>query len=84
MKPRYLARQIFREDGSSFHFEVDAFRRHCLLNGLDDIGLTMQKMGEIRAFEAVRSENFPVRGASPTRCSLFSLRMDSVVYGRSA
>src|SRR5690606_10338722 len=38
--------------GRSFHFEVDAFRKHCLLNGLDDIGLTLQKVGQIKAFEA--------------------------------
>jgi hypothetical protein len=42
---------VIRQDGSSFAFEVDAFRKHCLLNGLDDIGLTLQKMDQIRAFE---------------------------------
>lgn len=35
----------------SFPFEVDAFRKHCLLNGLDDIGLTLQQADKIRAFE---------------------------------
>jgi 3-isopropylmalate dehydratase small subunit len=35
-----------------FTFEVDPFRKHCLLNGLDDIGLTMQKSRKIDAFEA--------------------------------
>jgi 3-isopropylmalate/(R)-2-methylmalate dehydratase small subunit len=35
-----------------YSFEVDAFRKHCLLNGLDDIGLTLQHVDEIRAFEA--------------------------------
>jgi 3-isopropylmalate/(R)-2-methylmalate dehydratase small subunit len=39
-------------DGGSIAFEVDAHRRHCLLNGLDDIGLTMEKAGAIDAFEA--------------------------------
>jgi 3-isopropylmalate/(R)-2-methylmalate dehydratase small subunit len=43
--------QVIRSDGESFDFEVDAFRKHCLLNGLDDIGLTMAKMEDIRAFE---------------------------------
>jgi 3-isopropylmalate/(R)-2-methylmalate dehydratase small subunit len=33
-------------------FEIDAFRKHCLLNGLDEIGLTLQHAEEIRAFEA--------------------------------
>ncbi|MGH8758093.1 MAG: 3-isopropylmalate dehydratase small subunit [Burkholderiales bacterium] len=42
-------------DGSQvFAFEVDSFRRHCLLNGLDDIGLTLQHVDEIKAFEAKR------------------------------
>ena len=39
-------------DGGSIGFEVDAFRKHCLLNGLDDIGLTMEKAAAIDAFEA--------------------------------
>jgi 3-isopropylmalate/(R)-2-methylmalate dehydratase small subunit len=40
-------------DGSlTFPFEVDPFRRHCLINGFDDIGLTLQHADEIRAFEA--------------------------------
>ena len=46
------AQQVIRHDGSSFSFEVDAFRKHCLLNGFDDIGLTMEKMDAIRGFEA--------------------------------
>jgi 3-isopropylmalate/(R)-2-methylmalate dehydratase small subunit len=44
--------QVIRPNGQSFDFEVDAFRRHCLLNGLDDIGLTLQVADDIRAFEA--------------------------------
>jgi 3-isopropylmalate/(R)-2-methylmalate dehydratase small subunit len=39
-------------DGGSVAFEVDPFRKHCLLNGLDDIGLTMEKADAIDAFEA--------------------------------
>jgi len=38
-------------DGRIIRFEVDGFRKHCLLNGLDDIGLTLQHVDEIRAFE---------------------------------
>jgi 3-isopropylmalate/(R)-2-methylmalate dehydratase small subunit len=38
----------------SLYFEVDAFRQHCLLNGLDDIGLTLQHEDKIRAYEAAR------------------------------
>jgi 3-isopropylmalate/(R)-2-methylmalate dehydratase small subunit len=39
-------------DGHVFHFELDSFKKHCLLNGLDDIGLTMEKAPSIDAFEA--------------------------------
>lgn len=38
-------------DGGNIEFKVDAFKKHCLLNGLDDIGLTMQKSDAIEAFE---------------------------------
>lgn len=38
-------------DGGTLNFEIDAFRRHCLLNGLDDIGLTLEKSGDVEAFE---------------------------------
>jgi 3-isopropylmalate/(R)-2-methylmalate dehydratase small subunit len=46
-------------DGSRMGFDVDAFRKHCLLNGLDDIGLTLQEADAIRAFEARQSEETP-------------------------
>ncbi len=39
-------------DGGSIRFDVDPFRKHCLLNGLDDIGLTMEKADAIDAFES--------------------------------
>lgn len=45
------AQTITSSDGEVFHFEVDAFKKHCLMNGLDDIGLTMEKVGSIRSFE---------------------------------
>ena len=38
--------------GKSYAFEIDPFRKHCLLNGLDDIGLTLQHVSDIKAFEA--------------------------------
>ena len=38
-------------DGGEIKFEIDPFRKHCLLNGLDDIGLTMEKASKIEAFE---------------------------------
>ncbi|MEX2519528.1 MAG: 3-isopropylmalate dehydratase small subunit [Paracoccaceae bacterium] len=46
-------------DGGEIAFEVDAFRKHCLMNGLDDIGLTMEKSADIGAFEAARAERQP-------------------------
>jgi 3-isopropylmalate/(R)-2-methylmalate dehydratase small subunit len=46
-------------DGESFAFEVDAFRKHCLLNGLDDIGLTMQKQDLIKAYEQKHRQTQP-------------------------
>jgi 3-isopropylmalate/(R)-2-methylmalate dehydratase small subunit len=45
---------ITRPDGKVISFEVDGFRKYCLLNGLDDIGLTLQKADIIKAFEAKR------------------------------
>lgn len=43
--------KVISPNGREYHFEVDAFRKHCLLNGLDDIGLTLQDSDSIRAFE---------------------------------
>ena len=43
--------EVSTPDGEVIKFEVDAFKKHCLLNGLDDIGLTMQKEDKIAAFE---------------------------------
>ena len=49
------AQEIRGPDGGTIKFDVDSFRRHCLLNGLDDIGLTMQKAPSIDAFESKAS-----------------------------
>ena len=43
---------ISTPDGTVYKFEVEVFRKHCLLNGLDDIGLTLQHVEEIKAFES--------------------------------
>lgn len=48
------AQQIRKPDGSSVAFEVQAFRKYCLLGGLDDIGLTLRHADKIKAFEAQR------------------------------
>ncbi len=50
---------ITNPDGGSIAFEVDAFRKHCLLNGLDDIGLTMEKAAAIDGFEAAYHARYP-------------------------
>jgi len=48
-----LERQVIvKPDGSTIAFEVDSFRKYCLLNGLDDIGITLQDADAIKAFEA--------------------------------
>ena len=43
---------VTSSDGQSFGFEVDAFKKHCLMNGLDDIGLSLEKVAAIDSFES--------------------------------
>ncbi|MFK7940351.1 MAG: 3-isopropylmalate dehydratase small subunit [Roseovarius sp.] len=50
---------ITTSDGETFSFEVDAFKKHCLMEGLDDIGLTMEKAAAIDTFEAQASAARP-------------------------
>jgi len=45
--------------GETIHFDVDAFRKHCLINGLDDIGLTLQHTDDIKAYEQNRKQQAP-------------------------
>jgi len=55
-----LERQVvIKPDGGEFAFDVQAFRKYCLLNGLDDIGLTLRHKDEIKAFEAARLASKP-------------------------
>ncbi|WP_340116066.1 3-isopropylmalate dehydratase small subunit [Pelagibius sp. 7325] len=51
--------QITGPDGGTITFDIDPFRKHCLLNGLDDIGLTLQKDAKIAAFEDARKVSQP-------------------------
>ena len=51
--------EITGPDGGCIKFEVEEFRKHCLLNGLDDIGLTLQKGDAINEFEAKRAASQP-------------------------
>ena len=53
------AQTVTRPDGKQYGFEVDAFRKHCLLNGLDDIGLTLQDAEAIKAFEVRHQQSQP-------------------------
>jgi len=50
--------KIIRNNGDQVDFEVDDFKKYCLLNGLDDIGLTLQKSDKIRGFEKEYSDKF--------------------------
>jgi 3-isopropylmalate/(R)-2-methylmalate dehydratase small subunit len=53
------AQTVMRPDGKVLKFEVDAFRKYCLLNGFDDIGLTLRHADKIRAFEDKRRAEQP-------------------------
>lgn len=46
-------------DGTAYHFDIDPHRKHCLLNGLDDIGLTMEKAPAIEAYETRIAQSQP-------------------------
>ena len=53
------AQEIHGPDGGVVKFDIDAFRKHCMLNGLDDIGLTMQKDAGITSYEDGLSKSRP-------------------------
>ena len=53
------AQEITTSDGVVIPFEIDPFKKHCLLNGLDDIGLTLEKVAAIDAFEAQAAQSRP-------------------------
>ena len=53
------AQVITASDGTTFAFEVDPFKKHCLLNGLDDIGLSLEKVSAIDAYEQRSQTQFP-------------------------
>lgn len=54
-----LNQKVITEEAEAYSFEVDAFRKHCLLNGLDDISLTLQHVEEISAYEAQCKQTAP-------------------------
>ena len=53
------AQEVQAPDDSVYHFDIDPFRKHCMMEGLDDIGLTLQKEEKIAAFEKAYAERFP-------------------------
>jgi len=53
------AQTVSTPEGKSFSFEIDAFKKYCLLNGFDDIGLTLQHADTIRTFEAQHKQRSP-------------------------
>lgn len=53
------AQTITKPDGAVIEFELDEFRKHRLLNGLDDIGITLQHVDDIKAYEQRRSQEAP-------------------------
>lgn len=53
------AQEISGPDGGTISFELDAFKRHCMLNGLDDIGLTMEHKSAIDTFEQATAQTRP-------------------------
>ena len=50
---------VTTSDGEEFRFEIDSFKKHCLMEGLDDIGLTMEKVGAIDSFEEQAGQSRP-------------------------
>ncbi|MFQ5756583.1 MAG: 3-isopropylmalate dehydratase small subunit [Acidiferrobacterales bacterium] len=59
LKIDLAAQTVVTPTGETFEFDVDEFRKHCLLNGLDDIGLTLQHADAIRAYEKRRRAEAP-------------------------
>ncbi len=60
LKIDLAAQTVATTNGSKIHqFEIDAFRKHCMLNGLDDIGLTLQQADTIHQFEERHIARFP-------------------------
>ena len=53
------AQTVITPSGTAFRYEIDAFRKYCLLNGLDEIGLTLKNADKIRAYEELRKVREP-------------------------
>jgi len=70
------SQQVIRECGTKYSFDIDPFRKNNLLHGLDDIGLTMNKLDAVRSFEAARSELYPWLDGATTRVPRLSAVKD--------
>ncbi|ROT99992.1 3-isopropylmalate dehydratase small subunit [Marinobacter sp. R17] len=53
------AQEVVTPSGERFSFDVDPFRKHCLVNGLDDIGVTLEDSDAIKSYEAARRQSAP-------------------------
>jgi len=73
--------KVIRSNGESFNFEIDSFKKTCLLNGLDKIGLTMEKVDKIGAFETERSKLYPwLDGASMKVPDVVKMHKDAPIW----
>ncbi len=59
LKVDLSSQTITKPSGDIVNFEVDAFRKHCLINGLDDIGMTLEHIEDIKAYEQRRAKQAP-------------------------
>jgi len=73
--------KVIRSNGESFDFDMDPFRKMCLLNGLDKIGLTLEKVDKIVEFEGMRSKEYPwLDGASMKVPDKVRMHMDAPIW----
>merc|ERR1711862_365463 len=73
--------KVIRSNGESFSFDIDPFRKMCLENGLDKIGLTLEKVDDIGKFESVRSKKYPwLDGASMKVPDTIRMHKDAPIW----
>jgi len=76
--------KVIRSNGEAFDFEMDPFRKMCLQNGLDKIGLTLEKVDKIEEFETFRSEQYPwLDGASMKVPDTVPMHKDAPIWSNS-
>lgn len=75
--------KVIRGNGETYDFDIDPFRKMCLLNGLDKIGLTLEKVDKIAAFEEKRSQMYPwLDGASMKVPDSVKMHENAPIWGR--